>query len=102
VRTSIIIESSREVATASGSGFQKLGQPVPLSNFVFDEKSGRRQPVVRFRREALAPLGVREHEGRGGAGEGGRRKEQRARGRGEKAESGHHPRNVTHRGRDAL
>ena len=28
-----------------GSGAQKLGQPVPLSNLVFDENSGRSQPA---------------------------------------------------------
>jgi hypothetical protein len=42
-------ERSVVVATAPGSGFQKLGQPVPLSNFVFDEKSGCRQPAQRYR-----------------------------------------------------
>ena len=31
--------------TAFSSGFQKLGQPVPLSNLVFDENSGRSQPA---------------------------------------------------------
>jgi hypothetical protein len=33
------------VAIAPFNGFQKLGQPVPLSNFVRDEKSGRLQPA---------------------------------------------------------
>jgi hypothetical protein len=33
------------VPTAFSSGFQKLGQPVPLSNFVADEKTSRSQPA---------------------------------------------------------
>ena len=33
------------VPTASGSGAQKLGQPVRLSNFVSDEKSGSSHPA---------------------------------------------------------
>jgi hypothetical protein len=40
-------ERSLVVDTALGSGFQKLGQPVPLSNFVFEEKSGSLQPAQR-------------------------------------------------------
>ena len=36
---------SLPVSTASGSGFQKLGQPVPESNLVFDEYSGNAQPA---------------------------------------------------------
>jgi hypothetical protein len=28
-----------------GSGAQKLGQPVPLSNFVFEEKAAKSQPA---------------------------------------------------------
>ena len=38
-------EASRSLPTASSSGAQKLGQPVPLSNFVSDEKSARPQPA---------------------------------------------------------
>src|SRR5262249_41600895 len=38
-------EKSRVVPTACSSGSQKLGQPVPLSNFVVEEKSGRPQPA---------------------------------------------------------
>ena len=33
------------VATAPSSGIQKLGQPVPLSNFESDENSGSPQPA---------------------------------------------------------
>jgi hypothetical protein len=33
------------VPTALGSGCQKLGQPVPLSYFVLEEKSGSLQPA---------------------------------------------------------
>jgi hypothetical protein len=33
------------VATAFGSGCQKLGQPVPLSNLFLDEKAAKSQPV---------------------------------------------------------
>ena len=33
------------VPTAFGSGAQKLGQPVPLSNFVSDEKRGSSHPA---------------------------------------------------------
>jgi hypothetical protein len=44
VRT-ISNELSLRVVIACGSGAQKLGQPVPLSNFVFDEYSGRAQPA---------------------------------------------------------
>jgi hypothetical protein len=33
------------VPTAFSSGAQKLGQPVPLSNFVADEKLSRAQPA---------------------------------------------------------
>jgi len=32
-------------STAPSSGAQKLGQPVPLSNFVSDENRSRRQPA---------------------------------------------------------
>src|SRR5262245_32914885 len=39
------------VATASGSGCQKLGQPVPLSYLVSEENSGRSQPA-----QAKVPL----------------------------------------------
>jgi hypothetical protein len=35
--------------TAWGKGAQKLGQPVPLSNFVFDENSGFAQPAHAYR-----------------------------------------------------
>ena len=33
------------VRTALGSGFQKLGQPVPLSYLVADENRGSAQPA---------------------------------------------------------
>jgi hypothetical protein len=33
------------VATASGKGRKKLGQPVPLSNLVDDEKRGSEHPA---------------------------------------------------------
>ena len=36
---------SVRVFTACGSGSQKLGQPVPLSNFVEAANSGRAQPA---------------------------------------------------------
>jgi hypothetical protein len=36
---------SVDVPTAFGSGAQKLGQPVRLSNFASDEKRGRSHPV---------------------------------------------------------
>ena len=39
------------VPTAFVSGFQKLGQPVPLSNLVAEEKSGSSQPA-----QAKVPL----------------------------------------------
>src|SRR4051812_19083340 len=42
---------SLEVPTASPSGCQKLGQPVPLSNFVTEENSGSAQPA-----QAKVPL----------------------------------------------
>ena len=38
-------EWSSASSTASASGVQKLGQPVPLSNLVFEENSGRSQPA---------------------------------------------------------
>src|SRR5271169_776162 len=38
-------ERSSWPSTASASGSQKLGHPVPLSNFVFEEKSGQSQPA---------------------------------------------------------
>ncbi len=43
---------SRFSPTAEGSGCQKLGQPVPLSNFVFEENSSRRQPRSKQKRPA--------------------------------------------------
>jgi hypothetical protein len=33
------------VATALSSGFQKLGQPVPLSNLVVEANKGKEQPA---------------------------------------------------------
>jgi len=36
---------SVSVSTASSSGAQKLGHPVPLLNFVSEEKSGCPQPA---------------------------------------------------------
>ena len=36
---------SSVVPMALSSGAQKLGQPVPLSNFVLDENAGRSQPA---------------------------------------------------------
>ena len=36
---------SRVVPTAWGRGAQKLGQPVPLSNFVVEENKSRSQPA---------------------------------------------------------
>src|SRR5262245_9593502 len=38
-------EVSSVVPTAFSSGAQKLGQPVPLSNFVVEEKRSRSQPA---------------------------------------------------------
>jgi hypothetical protein len=38
-------ELSCSVWTAPASGFQKLGQPVPLSNLVSEENSARSQPA---------------------------------------------------------
>ena len=38
-------ELSASVATALSSGFQKLGQPVRLSNFVSDENSASLHPA---------------------------------------------------------
>src|SRR5215471_14027405 len=38
-------EVSSVVPTALSSGAQKLGQPVPLSNFVVDEKRSSAQPA---------------------------------------------------------
>ncbi len=39
------LERSFDSSTAVGKCAQKLGQPVPLSYLVFDEKSDRRQPT---------------------------------------------------------
>jgi hypothetical protein len=44
VRSNIKLRSVR-VMTAFFSGAQKLGQPVPLSNFVVDGYSGSLQPA---------------------------------------------------------
>ena len=38
-------ELSSVVWTALSMGAQKLGHPVPLSNFVLDKYTGRRQPA---------------------------------------------------------
>jgi len=38
-------DPSAVVPTALASGAQKLGQPVPLSNFVFDENRSSWQPA---------------------------------------------------------
>src|SRR6202161_2521534 len=46
---------SRVVPTASGSGAQKLGQPVPLSNFVFDEYSGKAHPAHAYTPARFSP-----------------------------------------------
>src|SRR6476469_4106672 len=50
---------STEVPIAVGRGWQKLGQPVPLSNFVSEENSGRSHPAqanVPLRFSALSGL----------------------------------------------
>jgi hypothetical protein len=39
------MEVSLDVATACGKGAQKLGHPVPLSNFVVDENTDKSQPA---------------------------------------------------------
>src|SRR5471030_1302383 len=44
-------ERSVTVLIAFGKGWKKLGQPVPLSNLVSDENSGRSQPA-----QAKVPL----------------------------------------------
>jgi hypothetical protein len=96
------------VLTAFGSGCQKLGHPVPLSNFVFEEYSARSQPaqkyvpgrfssssglgplvaqhLIRLRREQLAPLGIAVGHARddGGLRDGRSRED----GRGEGGEDG--------------
>jgi hypothetical protein len=46
VRGTISLKS-RRVPTWPGSTSKKLGQPVPLSNFVSERKSGRRQAAHR-------------------------------------------------------
>src|SRR6476469_1166177 len=50
---------STEVPIAVGRGWQKLGQPVPLSNFVSEENTGRSHPAqanVPLRFSALSGL----------------------------------------------
>jgi hypothetical protein len=41
------------VATALSSGFQKLGQPVPLSNLVVEANKGKEQPAQENTRAML-------------------------------------------------
>ena len=52
---------SDAVPTALSMGAQKLGQPVPLSNFVSDEKSGR-SPVAGLQPRDVPSPQFRERE----------------------------------------
>ena len=51
---------STVVSTARSSGAQKLGHPVPLSNFVLDENSGVPQPAHLNVPDRFSPLSALE------------------------------------------